>query len=74
MAWNDRITDKQLALVAALQIRLGRDGDVTRFESLNRSKAKILIDGLLEEVAAIEHLCPTCGRALQSPLETLHNS
>ena len=74
MAWNDRITDKQLALVAALQIRLGRDADVARFESLNRSKAKILIDDLLEEVAAYEHLCPTCGRALQSPLESSHNS
>ena len=72
MAWNDRITAKQLAFAAALQIRLGRDGDVTRFEPINRAKAKILIDGLLEEVAAIEHVCPTCNRAL--PSELSHNS
>ena len=61
MAWNDLITEKQLQMVWALKSKLGLDPDLSNIENINRKQAKLLIDGLIEEVNALEGKCPTCG-------------
>jgi len=69
MAWDDQITMKQLQMVYALKAKLGLDPDCSNIVMITRRQAKKLIDGLIEEVNALEGKCPTCGAVRQ----TQHN-
>ena len=53
MAWNDPITEKQIQMVWALKRKLGLVPDTSNIVNINRKQAKMLIDGLLEEVNAL---------------------
>jgi hypothetical protein len=53
MAWNDPITLKQLQMVYALKLQLGLAPDTSNITEINRKQAGLLIDGLLEEVNAL---------------------
>jgi hypothetical protein len=70
MAWNDEVTEKQLRMITALELQLGR---ITSHRTgFNRRKAQMLIDGLQEELRAVNQqeqrwCCPNCGIELQLP-------
>lgn len=53
MAWNDPITEKQLQMVWALKTQLGLNPELHNIMRINRRKAQMLINGLLEEVNAL---------------------
>ena len=54
MAYDDPISDAQIRLVWALKSKLGFAPDVDNIKDIDRRKAKILIDGLLEEVEKLQ--------------------
>ena len=62
MAWNDLVSDKQLQMIWSLKKQLGFDPDISNLKDINRKQAQLLIEGLLEEVNALEGRCPTCGQ------------
>jgi tRNA A37 N6-isopentenylltransferase MiaA len=53
MAWNDVITEKQLQMIWSLKTQLGLNPCLHNIQQINRRKAQMLIDGLLEEVNAL---------------------
>ena len=54
MAYDDRISDAQIRMVWALKSKLGVVPDVDNIKDIDRRKAKMLIDGLLEEVEKLQ--------------------
>jgi hypothetical protein len=55
VAWNDPITEKQLKMIYALKCQLGLKPNYLHFAGINRQQAKELIDGLIEEVNALQN-------------------
>jgi len=54
VAYDDRISDAQIRMVWALKSKLGVVPDVDNIKDIDRRKAKMLIDGLLEEVEKLQ--------------------